>query len=159
MIQNATGTYDGESFTYKDVCARWQGECFENDILNLDQIMDDVSFDNKPFHWTREIIKFLCLFYFFDDFIQIESGNLTLTFPLMFNPVTWDTHVFPVFFGGTVLSADRTIDVAPSMQLVYFVAVDTQRQIEKWAIVLHSFCNFETSLIFLFFFRNKHIKC
>lgn len=49
----------------------------------------------------------------------------------MFNPVTWDTHVFPVFFGGTVLTADRTVDIAPSMQLVYFVAVDTQRQIEK----------------------------
>lgn len=49
----------------------------------------------------------------------------------MFNPVTWDTHVFPVFFGGTVLSADRTIVSAPSMQLVYFVAVDTKRQIEK----------------------------
>lgn len=53
----------------------------------------------------------------------------------MFNPVTWDTHVFPVFFGGTVLTADRTVDIAPSMQLVYFVAVDTQRQIEKWAFV------------------------
>lgn len=43
LIQNATATYDGESFTYNDVCARWQGDCFENDILNLDYVMDDVS--------------------------------------------------------------------------------------------------------------------
>lgn len=43
IIQNATVTYDGESFTYKDACARWENECFENDILNLDYIMDDVS--------------------------------------------------------------------------------------------------------------------
>lgn len=43
MIQNATVYYDGEYFTYKDVCAKWQGECFENDILNLDYVMDDVS--------------------------------------------------------------------------------------------------------------------
>lgn len=43
LIQNATVTYDGEHFTYKDVCAKWQGDCFENDILNLDYVMDDVS--------------------------------------------------------------------------------------------------------------------
>ena len=42
IIQNATVTYDGETFTYKDTCARWENECFENDILNLDYIMDDV---------------------------------------------------------------------------------------------------------------------
>ena len=66
---------------------------------------------------------------------QIESGQVKLTFPLMFNPVTWDTHVFPVFFGGTVVSADRTVVSAPSMQLVYFVAVDTKRQIAKYVFV------------------------
>lgn len=44
LIHNATATYDGESFTYKDVCARSLGECFENDILNLDELMDDVSY-------------------------------------------------------------------------------------------------------------------
>lgn len=63
--------------------------------------------------------------------LQIYSGAINLSFPLMFNPVTWDTHIFPIFFGGTVLSAERTVVSAPSMQLVYFVAVDTSRQIEK----------------------------
>lgn len=43
MIQNATISYDDQTFTYKDVCAKWLGDCFENDILNLDQIMDEVS--------------------------------------------------------------------------------------------------------------------
>lgn len=43
MIQNATANYDGESYTYHDVCARWENECFYNDILNLDYIMDEVS--------------------------------------------------------------------------------------------------------------------
>lgn len=42
IIQNATVTYDGETFTYNNACARWENECFENDILNLDYIMDDV---------------------------------------------------------------------------------------------------------------------
>lgn len=42
LIQNATTTYDGDTFSYKDNCARWENECFENDILNLDALMDDV---------------------------------------------------------------------------------------------------------------------
>lgn len=42
LIQNATVSYEGESFTYRDACARWENECFENDILNLDYILDDV---------------------------------------------------------------------------------------------------------------------
>lgn len=43
IIQNATVKYDDEYYTYRDVCARWENECFLNDILNLDYIMDDVS--------------------------------------------------------------------------------------------------------------------
>lgn len=43
MIQNATVTYDDDIFTYRDVCAKWENECFQNDILNLDYLMDDVS--------------------------------------------------------------------------------------------------------------------
>ncbi|XP_023294117.2 patched domain-containing protein 3 [Lucilia cuprina] len=104
IIQNATVTYEGETFTYKDTCARWENECFENDILNLDYIMDD-----------------------------IESGELNLTFPLMFNPVTWDAHAFPVFFGGTKLTEDNYIVSVPAIQLVYFVTADTKRQDAKGA--------------------------
>lgn len=42
MIQNATATYDGAQYTYNDICARWDGDCFQNDILNLDYLMDEV---------------------------------------------------------------------------------------------------------------------
>lgn len=104
LIQNATTTYDGDTFTYKDNCARWENECFENDILNLDALMDD-----------------------------IESGQLNLTFPIMFNPVTWDAHAFPVFFGGTKLTEDNYIISVPAIQLVYFVTADTKRQDAKGA--------------------------
>ncbi|XP_040169198.1 patched domain-containing protein 3 [Anopheles arabiensis] len=99
IIQNATVQYDGESFTYREACARWENECFTNDILNLDKIIDEV-----------------------------EAGDLNLTFPVMFNPVTWDAHVFPVFFGGTQVSEDNLIVSVPSLQLVYFVTADSKRQ-------------------------------
>ncbi|XP_071446511.1 patched domain-containing protein 3-like isoform X1 [Hetaerina americana] len=101
IIKNATAVVDGERFKYSDVCARWVDECFRNDILELSHVMDDV-----------------------------ESGKLNLTFPVMFNPVTWDAHAFPVFFGGTVVSDEGTILSVPSLQLVYFVTADTKRQDE-----------------------------
>ncbi|KAH8237024.1 hypothetical protein KR038_003017 [Drosophila bunnanda] len=104
IIQNATTTYDGDTYTYKDNCARWESECFENDILNLDALMDD-----------------------------IEAGQLNLTFPFMFNPVTWDAHLFPVFFGGTKLTEDNLVISVPAIQLVYFVTADTKRQDAKGA--------------------------
>lgn len=73
MIQNATVTYDGETFTYKDVCARWQGECFENDILNLDQIMDDVSLDISPFELKWNVIDLFCNAFYVDWIRQLKS--------------------------------------------------------------------------------------
>lgn len=105
IIQNMTVTYEGETFTFRDVCARWEGDCYLNDILNLDSIIEDV-----------------------------ERGNLTLTWPVMFNPVTWDAHSFPVFFGGTKVSPDNTIISVPSLHLVYFVTADTARQDARGAV-------------------------
>ncbi|XP_062562304.1 patched domain-containing protein 3 [Armigeres subalbatus] len=99
IIQNTTVHYDGDTFTYRDMCARWENECFLNDILNLDQIIGEV-----------------------------EAGELNLTFPVMFNPVTWDAHVFPIFFGGTQVSEDNIIISVPSLQMVYFVTADSKRQ-------------------------------
>lgn len=43
IIQNTTVQYEDEYFTYQDICAKWINECFKNDILNLDYILDDVS--------------------------------------------------------------------------------------------------------------------
>lgn len=46
MIMNATASYDGESFTYRDICAKSDGECFQNTILNLGDKIDQVSNNN-----------------------------------------------------------------------------------------------------------------
>ncbi|XP_012282501.1 patched domain-containing protein 3 [Orussus abietinus] len=99
MIRNATAKFEGQEFTYEKICARWLDECFANDILSLHHVIGEV-----------------------------ENRELNLTFPVMFNPVTWDAHLFPVFFGGSVVTDDLTIESVPSVQLAYFVAVDNQRQ-------------------------------
>ncbi|KAK9889581.1 hypothetical protein WA026_006956, partial [Henosepilachna vigintioctopunctata] len=41
LIQNMTVFHDEEYFTYQDICAKWMTECFQNDILNLDYIIED----------------------------------------------------------------------------------------------------------------------
>lgn len=46
IIQNTTVEYDGEVFSYRQICARWEGECFTNDILNLDYILPEVMTDD-----------------------------------------------------------------------------------------------------------------
>lgn len=40
MIKNVTAYYEGESYTYEHLCARWQDDCFNNDILNLIKIIE-----------------------------------------------------------------------------------------------------------------------
>ncbi|XP_014293320.1 patched domain-containing protein 3 [Halyomorpha halys] len=106
IIRNASITFgeDQEVYTYREICARWEGECFDNDILNLDKIMDDVV-----------------------------TGALNLTFPIMINPVTWDAHIFPVYFGGPVVSEDGVIEKVPSLQLAYFVNADSKYQDSRGA--------------------------
>lgn len=39
IIKNTTITYEGETYTYDEVCAKWQNKCVENDILNLHHII------------------------------------------------------------------------------------------------------------------------
>lgn len=62
---------------------------------------------------------------------QIVSGQLNLSFPVTVIYPTLDQHVLPVFFGGTEVADDQTVVSAPAMQMVYFVAVDTKRQLAK----------------------------
>lgn len=58
-----------------------------------------------------------------------------MTFPIFFNPESWDPHVLPVFLGGTEVSDDNYVISAPSLQMVYFVAVDTKRQFQLYVFV------------------------
>jgi hypothetical protein len=64
----------------------------------------------------------------FNTFSEVEQRKLNLSFPLTLNPITWDAHLLPVFFGGSVLNDDLTIESVPSVQLAYFITVDNPRQ-------------------------------
>lgn len=45
IIKNSSIVFgeDKTTYTYEDICARWVDHCFENDILNLDFIMEEVN--------------------------------------------------------------------------------------------------------------------
>lgn len=103
IVKNVTIIYgdEGQTYTYKDICARWMDDCFENDILSLDTVME-----------------------------QVENKQLNLTFPAMINPVTWDAHVFPSFF-GRIVRRDDIIEKVPSVQLMYFLVDDLRTDDEK----------------------------
>lgn len=60
LVQNMTVTLPtGETFSYKEECARWEGQCYTNDILNLDKIIGEVRITLNitiTFHWrVREV--------------------------------------------------------------------------------------------------------
>ncbi|KZC09210.1 Patched domain-containing protein 3 [Dufourea novaeangliae] len=99
VIKSSVATYEGGVFTYDQICAKWLDECFSNDILNLHHIIKDV-----------------------------EKKELNLTFPVMLNPVSWEIHMLPVYFGGSVINEDQEIESVPSMQLAYFLAAENSRQ-------------------------------
>ncbi|XP_053979077.1 patched domain-containing protein 1 isoform X3 [Hylaeus anthracinus] len=43
VIRTAKATYEGEVFTYEQICARWLDKCFANDILKLSDIIDTLQ--------------------------------------------------------------------------------------------------------------------
>ncbi|XP_076630786.1 patched domain-containing protein [Colletes latitarsis] len=99
MIRNVKATYEGEVFTYEQICARWLDQCFSNEVLELTDIIGSV-----------------------------ERRELNLTFPMTFHPDTWVFHFLPVYFGGTVINEDRVVESAPSVQLAYFLTAENPRQ-------------------------------
>ena len=69
-----------------------------------------------------------------------------VTINLLTDPV--ETYVLPLYFGGTVLNDDGfTVKSAPSVQLGYFIAVDTPRHDAMWVYSYRLF----TSLSFILY--------
>lgn len=59
---------------------------------------------------------------------DVEKREFNLTFPLTLNPVTWDIHLLPVYFGGSVIDEDLIIESVPSLQLAYFLTAGNEHE-------------------------------
>ncbi|CAL8113391.1 unnamed protein product [Orchesella dallaii] len=99
LIHNITIVYDEDEFKYDSLCAAWEGDCYENDVMELG-----------------------------DSMAAIETKNISLTWPFFLTPNTYKTLGFPFIFGGYKISNRSTIDFVKALQLNYFIAVNTPKQ-------------------------------
>ncbi len=93
MIYNVTVQHEGNSLRYAQLCAQWNGYCYDNEILRMAALMP-----------------------------QIERGDLKMTYPIFFDPFTFETYTLPIFFGGTQLSDDGvSVKAVSAVGLSYFL--------------------------------------
>lgn len=107
VVYNATVEFDvgGEGsagvvpLTYSDLCATYNGYCYENEILLLATIMP-----------------------------AIENRNISLTYPIFFDPNTFKSYTLPFFFGDVTLSDVNTVESVGAVGIAYFLdSSDSER--------------------------------
>ena len=92
IVRNITFEWEGRNLSYAEVCATQAGYCWKNDVLSLAPSMP-----------------------------AIQSGEEFLTYPIWFDPWTFERITFPFFTGGIQLSEDHTIDSIYVVSLNYFL--------------------------------------
>ncbi|XP_040572287.1 patched domain-containing protein 3 isoform X2 [Lepeophtheirus salmonis] len=98
LVYNISLEYEHSTYTYTDLCAHWNSYCYDNEILRLSSIMGSV-----------------------------ETGAINLTYPIYFDPNTFETYALPIFFGGVSLTDINTIIGVKAVALSYFLDVS-----EEW---------------------------
>ena len=84
---------------YKDVCAIWDSKCYENTILDL--------YDFMP---------------------QVEANEFNLTYPIMLNPNTFETYVFPHYLGGVNLSDHNVLESVQALSIFYWLRNNNMKE-------------------------------
>lgn len=97
--------YDDKFVRYEDLCGIWDSKCYENNILDLKDLMP-----------------------------EIEAGEYNLTYPLMLNPNTFEMYVFPLFFGGLEISNSSTIESVKALSISYWLRTNTRKEDESAAL-------------------------
>ncbi len=93
IVYNVSVPHEGASLGYETLCAKWQGYCYDNEILRLSELVPEV-----------------------------ESGGVELTYPLFFSPYTFERFTLPAFFGGVELDEEKgTVGKVGAVSLAYFL--------------------------------------
>ncbi|XP_071540515.1 patched domain-containing protein 3-like isoform X2 [Panulirus ornatus] len=90
---------DDKYARYEDICAVWNEQCYENSLLDLQEIMPEV-----------------------------EAGNYSISYPLMINPNTFDTYVFPHFFGGVTIDNESYVGSVKALSLFYWLRTNNKKE-------------------------------
>jgi len=93
VVQNISISWDDTPYDYQQLCAiKLDGQCWNNEILQLGKFMR-----------------------------SIEEEEMSLAYPIWFNPETFEPFTFPMFFGGIQLSEYNTIEKVGAVSLAYFL--------------------------------------
>ena len=93
MIYNVSVPHEGNTLKYAQLCAQWNSYCYDNEILRMASLIPDV-----------------------------ESGEIKITYPIFFDPYTFETYTLPIFFGGIDLNSDEvTVKSVQAVGLSYFL--------------------------------------
>ncbi|UYV60911.1 daf-6 [Cordylochernes scorpioides] len=90
LIRNISFIQDGQTWRYQDVCVRNHGECFRNEVLDL----------------QKRVSSF-------------ESKRSKFSYPIQFNNMTYDFIFYGTSLGGVMTDEDGKADSAESLALIY----------------------------------------
>ncbi|XP_065559917.1 patched domain-containing protein 3-like [Artemia franciscana] len=99
LVKNITVTFDEDEYGWEKLCATWGDQCWTDTILGI-----------------KEIIA------------EVEQSETHLVYPVMLNPVTFETYILPMFFGGLDVNENSTVDSAAALQLHYFIRAQDRKQ-------------------------------
>ncbi|XP_076326297.1 patched domain-containing protein 3-like [Tachypleus tridentatus] len=102
IIKNITIIWDGDLYTYKDLCAKTNGICFHNDILDFEAKIQD-----------------------------IENRKYLLQYPLMFNHATQKQYHMLSYLGGVTVDKLGFIEKAAAYNMFYPLDTDIKHGDER----------------------------
>lgn len=94
IIRNITVFYEEEYFRYEDICAKWMSECFQNDILNLDYVIEDVSTKTMLRVLKLELKRVLTIYS--NSKIDIIFLAISQRYLKMWNVLMWSNCIFKI---------------------------------------------------------------
>ncbi|XP_042239196.1 patched domain-containing protein 3-like isoform X2 [Homarus americanus] len=104
-LAHSVGVQLGHKYSrYEDLCAIWDGKCYENNVLDLQEFMPEV-----------------------------EAGTFDITYPFMLNPNTFETYLFPHFFGGAVINSS-TVQSVQALSIFYWLRTNTPTEDQDAAL-------------------------
>ncbi|KAF2366096.1 Protein patched/dispatched [Trinorchestia longiramus] len=133
IVHNVTIAEEGRTFQYKDLCAIWGEACFENQILDIGELIP-----------------------------EINNNTFNLTYPFMLNPRTFESYVFPFHFGGIEVTNRSTIISVKAITLYYWIKTQDERQDKMGYLwerqLLEDFSEVDLDSVIVTFFTSRTLE-
>lgn len=99
IVTNISVEHNHRTWKYKDMCARKNRKCFQNQILEFEDRIDDMA-----------------------------AGKYSIDYPLMINEVTFKVFFSAAFLGGVKSDEFNMIESARAVNLLYFLEIGPEKK-------------------------------